>query len=49
MVYLSEETAIVVKEAESMTQEGVEEEDIEMNEEAVELTEAVVCTVAVEI
>ncbi len=32
-----------------MTQEGVEEEDIEMNEEAVELTEVVVFTVAVEI
>ena len=48
-MFLSEETAIVVNEAESMTQEGVEEEDIEMNEEAVELTEAVVFTVVVEI
>ena len=48
-MYLSEEATIVVNEVELMTQEGEEGEDIEMNEEAVELIEAVVFTVAVEI
>ena len=49
MIYFSEEATIVVNEEESMTQEAEEGEDIEMSEEAVELIEVVVFTVAVEI